>query len=563
MNSGFKIVIFLSVFLFGGIGESWAQIAVPKTVEPDRFRNRFKAPQIPRSDFKKSQTPLKKAEAARDDLMRFKFFIYKIEFEGYSIYRDTLFKKLEKYYRKRTISLFTLYQLADKITAKYRNDGYILSRAYVPAQNIRNGVAQIKIVEGYINKINLEGDFKNKRKIFDIYSKKILKSRPLDAKVMERYLLLFGDLPGMKVKTVITPSPDQQGASQLKVILSKKNWDANLGMDNRGNRFNGPFQASVGANLYSPVRETGQFGFQSIFTTQLKELQFFNFTYQDAISYEGTRFVGSVTSSFSQPGSNLETLDIEGDSLSISGSLFHPVIRSREMNLNFSFGFSAQDSETDIVGNISADDSLRILTLGASFDFVDKFRGINLMSIDLSQGLDILSANQSGSANLSRADGKSDFTKFSGILTRLQNIKGGFSFLGAMNWQYSLDNLLSSQEFGVGGSQFVRAYDSSEITGEQGIALKLEFQYGFQDGKERYPDYQTYAFYDYGTVWNKDPDDNTKAREGIDAIGAGVRFNINEMISGYAELDLPLARRIGSEDNKDPRFFFSVASRFN
>jgi hemolysin activation/secretion protein len=280
MKSGFKIVFFLSVFLLGGVGESWAQIAVPKTVELDRFRNRFNTPQIPISDFKKTQTPLKKAEAARDDLMRFKFFIYKIEFEGYSIYRDTFFKKLEKHYRKRTISLFTLYKLADKITAKYRNDGYILSRAYVPAQNIRNGVAQIKIVEGYINKINLEGDFKNKRKIFDIYSKKILKSRPLDAKVMERYLLLFGDLPGIEVKTVITPSPDQQGASQLKVILSKKHWDANLGMDNRGNRFNGPFQATVGANLYSPIRETGQFGFQSIFTTQLKELQFFSYCWK-------------------------------------------------------------------------------------------------------------------------------------------------------------------------------------------------------------------------------------------------------------------------------------------
>ncbi len=380
---------------------------------------------------------------------------------------------------------------------------------------------------------------------------------------MERYLLLLGDLPGMEVKTVITPSPEQPGASQLKVILSKKHWDANLGMDNRGNRFNGPFQASVGANLYSPIRETGQFAFQSIFTTQLSELQFFNFTYQDAVSYEGTRFVTSVTSSFSQPGSNLEILDIEGDSLSISGTLFHPVIRSREKNLNLSFGFSAQDSETDIVGNVSADDSLRIITLGASYDFVDRFRGINLATIDFSQGLNILSANESGSANLSRADGKSDFTKFSGTLTRLQNIKGGLSFLGAMSWQYSLDSLLSSQEFGVGGSQFVRAYDSSEITGEQGVALKLELQYGFREQKEKYPDYQIYVFYDYGSVWNKNPGDNTKAREGLDAIGSGIRFNINEMISGYAELDLPTARRIGSEDNKDPRFFFSVVSRFN
>ena len=52
------------------------------------------------------------------------------------------------------------YAIADRITTKYRNDGYILSRAIVPAQRISGGALQVQVVEGYIKDFRIDTSFK-------------------------------------------------------------------------------------------------------------------------------------------------------------------------------------------------------------------------------------------------------------------------------------------------------------------------------------------------------------------------------------------------------------------
>ncbi|AOU98912.1 hypothetical protein BI364_13960 [Acidihalobacter yilgarnensis] len=47
----------------------------------------------------------------------------------------------------RLLSLRELESLAGKITDLYRDRGYFLSRAYVPAQTINNGIVEIDVVE--------------------------------------------------------------------------------------------------------------------------------------------------------------------------------------------------------------------------------------------------------------------------------------------------------------------------------------------------------------------------------------------------------------------------------
>ena len=49
----------------------------------------------------------------------------------------------------------TVYSLAQKITAKYGNDGYVLSRAIVPPQNLdpSGAIVTIEVIEGYVDKV--------------------------------------------------------------------------------------------------------------------------------------------------------------------------------------------------------------------------------------------------------------------------------------------------------------------------------------------------------------------------------------------------------------------------
>jgi hemolysin activation/secretion protein len=211
---------------------------------------------------------------------------------------------------------------------------------------------------------------------------------------------------------------------------------------------------------------------------------------------------------------------------------------------------------------LDSEDRLRIVNLGLSYDFVDQYRGVNLVSFNLSKGFDIFDSTKTESENLTRSVGHSDFTKLSGQVLRLQQLAPSWMLLGAFSWQYSFEKLLASEEFGVGGAQFGRAYDSSEITGDQGMAFKLELQKAFQPKKKYLRDVQAYTFFDYGAVWNRIPISTGSTVQDLNSLGLGIRFNVTDRISGYLEWDKPLNQEVSAEGNKDGRFFFSLSARF-
>ena len=156
----------------------------------------------------------------------------------------------------------------------------------------------------------------------------------------------------------------------------------------------------------------------------------------------------------------------------------------------------------------------------------------------------------------------SAFTKFSGEALRLQQLAPSWVLLGAMSWQYSFEKLLASEEFGVGGSQFGRAFDSSEITGDHGIAFKLELQKTFQINKAYINEIQAYTFFDHGTVWNRLKTSTGSNKQDLNSIGLGFRFDLANHLSGYLELDKPLNRDVAAQGNKDTRMFFSLSANF-
>ena len=122
--------------------------------------------------------------------------------------------------------------------------------------------------------------------------------------------------------------------------------------------------------------------------------------------------------------------------------------------------------------------------------------------------------------------------------------------------------MLASEEFGVGGSQFGRAYDSSEITGDHGIAFKIELQKALRPKWEYLSDLQFYSVIDYGSVWNKVETSTGGKRQDRTSMGLGARFNLTDSVSGYLELNKPISNAVAAKGSKDPRLFFSISKRF-
>ena len=124
--------------------------------------------------------------------------------------------------------------------------------------------------------------------------------------------------------------------------------------------------------------------------------------------------------------------------------------------------------------------------------------------------------------------------------------------------------MLTAEQFGLGGASFGSAYDPSEITGDSGIAGRVELQYNRSGDFEYVPSYQLYGFYDIGNVWIRNNSAGQKASESLADTGIGVRFNVMEPVSGGLELAVPLTRQVAADgqDGKSPRLFFSLAYHF-
>lgn len=554
-------VVFLPFLILFSANATWGQ-QIPKSAQPERFEQRFDKPPAPKSTLE-PVTPELKKPTPPVEMEKVKFNLMGIVVEGSTVYQDSDFLPYYEEFLGKEISLAKVYEIAGVITARYRNDGYILSRANVPAQRIQNGVVRIQVIEGFVDKIEIDGEIRGRKGRLKSYTDKIAASKPLQVKVLERYLLLIDDLPGVSVESVLTPSQETPGAANLTLLVKHKTVDGYVSLDNRGSRFNGPIQGSAGANLNSILGLYEQTGFNFVTTEPTKELIYFNGLHEQQIGGEGTKFILSGSLSRTEPGSTLEVFNVEGDSATISTLITHPFIRSREENLSGRFGFLVRNSETDILGSLSSEDRLRIFSLGFSYDFVDKLRGVSLLALQFSQGANILNATESGSANLSRAQGKSDFSKLSTNLWRKQTIVGGWSVLVEAAGQYAFDTLLASEEFGFGGAQFGRGYDSSEISGDHGASVKAELQYFHNVGKKYFKSLQAYGFYDFGSVWQKGNDFTGSDRQAsLSSAGGGVRFNLTDWLSGYVEAAKPLDDQVIAEGDNDIRGFASLVARF-
>ncbi len=588
-------------FVLPSIGAHAQDVDLPKPVEPGVIEKGFEKPELPRATFERL------LEESSDDIppneaREISLHLTSVIVEGATVYSDADFAPIYGDLMGQDVTLFDIFLVADAITTMYRNDGYILSRALVPAQRISNGSVVIQVLEGFVSNFSIEvqqpgaeeqdenpADLEpsagedeegavqiqgpqlgpHERALLESYGRKIMRARPLSADTLERYILLADDLPGLTVSSLLTPG-DQQGASDLILLVEQDKHDGFLTVDNRGTRFIGPIQYQSGNILNSVGGFFEETTIRAILAHPAKELKFVEVTEVVPLGSEGTTIELQVQGSNSRPDffndQALRDLTIESRNKFASATLEHPIIRSRRQNLSVSFGVDFRDTKVDLraLDTRFSEDRIRVASLGATYDFVDTFDGVNLIGLEVRRGFNVLGASSEGQSDArSRGDGHARFTTVNANLFRLQRIIPGITVLGAVSAQWSADQLLAAEEFGFGGPDFGRAYDPSEFLGDHGVALKIEPQWGETIGWPGFHDYQVYGFYDFGAVWNINAG-VARSRETAASAGFGIRLNFTEWFTANGEFAMPLTRDVDARgaDGDGRRFFFSVIVRY-
>jgi hemolysin activation/secretion protein len=509
-----------------------AQI-VPPSDQPGRERQRFQPPVVPLAQPGGATITVPGIEAP-PGAAETTLVIRAIRITGATVYSEAQLAELYAGLIGRKVSLQAVYELAGRITAKYGADGYVLSRAIVPVQELdpNGAVVKIQVVEGYIETVEWPRDLLARfRDFFTYYGARITAERPVNIRTIERYLLLAGDLPGLKFKNSIKPHPTQVGAAVLVVEVTQyKPMDFFGRFDNRGTHARGPLEylGSITGNNWLGWHE--QLNLTAAAATQTGELQFYSGTYRQVLTPEGLTFFANGSYGFGRPdlGEGQAFLLYHTRSLYLESGLSYPIIRARERNLSVAglvFGTEDRGIFFDEPGlPPSTLDRLRGFRLRAEADSADETGAINQLFFVFSHGYQGLGSTKNGSDLASRANGRVDFTKMELTLSRLQPLFDQFSLLVAAYGQYALTPLLVSELCGYGGRVFGRAFDPSQFVSDTCIEALAELRYDIPLQLPGLSQAQLYGFMDHGWLHNIAPVPGTFENVDAASIGAGLRL---------------------------------------
>ena len=546
--------------------------SLPGSVSPGRIPGQIPLPQSPQLNFPEIVVP-PPSQAVPKGAAGAQFALSDVIISGATVYPSSAFRALYADSIGKSVSVADLYAWADKITERYRKDGYILSKAVVPAQHIRGGVIRLQVIEGFLGQVKIQGAT---TPLLREYADELAQSRPLNTRDLERYLLLANDLPGYSVRAVLSPSASVPGASDLTLVSTHKLVDTQFSVDNQGTFYIGPWEGTAVASLNDAFGHGERLTARMSTTPSIRELQLFGVTATIPIDAHGLSLIVDANRTRARPGYTLSQFKphTQGDAVTVS--LQKTLIRSRAQTLSVTGGLNYEDSVSVLTPPgadtaPSSNDKLWVLRFGSSYSLTDSYGGRNDATVQVSHGLRMANASRPQRANISKKFGRTDFTKLTATVSRLQAITGPYAVLGAVTGQVTPgQSLLSAEQFGVGGAAFGRGYDPSELTGDNGVAAKLEFQATYGLAYYRLQTAQFFAFYDAGYVRSRYPfsiNADTQSHATLASTGGGVRLALKGGYLTTFEIAKPLTRppaifvgHLG--DPKAPRFYFSFIASF-
>ncbi len=482
-----------------------------------------------------------------------------VQFEGMTVFTPEAVKDIYAAYQGMDVTLEVAWLIAAQLKQRYQEAGYFLSDVFVPEQRIRDGLITIRVVEGYIGQVELNDPIAGEP-IVKALIQGLTAQRPVTSEALESFLLRMNDLPGVVFRAVMSP-PEEQQAGGVKITLmpAKEEGRGAISFDNYGSRFLGPHEITFIYDMnIVPLQQTvaalsSALPFEELYFASLKHA----IPLTPSLSVELT---GSASKAY--PGHTIKALDVEARSFSGGAAFCYKPVRQRQENLTLRLGVDAIHTHSDTLSVPLVRESTRALRAGIAYDGVDAWRGQNIVEVSVSHGLEIFNASETGELNLSRAQAAPNYTKANLLYTRMQHISSDWMAIAVLSGQLSSDPLYTSEEFGYGGQTFGRAYDNSEIIGDNGVMGSFELRYGgisMGDPISATP----YAFYDIGKVWSEGT--GQPSASGSSA-GAGLRFAGSHLIQGNLGIAFPLTKPandpIYGVSDKGPRVLLQLSKGF-
>ena len=500
--------------------------------------------------------------------------VKKIRVQGYTIFSDQEIAKIIKPYQGKKLDFRQLRKITEAITNLYVSKGYITSGAFLPNQEIVEGIINIRVVEGKLEDLNIKG----LKHLQENYVRSCIRSAqklskpntesqsislsdqspPLNIKNIESELDLLKRDPSIKnIEAELVKGTEPNLSILLIEVEETSPYDAKLSFDNYRSPSVGEFQGTIEAG-YRNFLGVSDRAFAQYNLTE--GLDAYSVGYGTAIASPKN---GTLSFEYRNGDSkiieNFEEANIRAESDTVSLQYRRPIIYQAEREIAWGLAFERQNSETFILDDqpfsFTADPQQTnsvISVLKLTGDWIERsptsVLGVNS---ELNFGLDVFDAT----VNDNTPDGLFFSWLGQGQWTKALNQDRNLLFVTRLTTQLSPDSLLPLEQFTLGGVGTVRGYRQNQEVGDNAVVGTVEVYVPLIGDRISSSKLNLVPFFDGGTVW----DNNSNEAEALTSLGLGLDWQFKEFLSLRVDWGIPLINTSDRGDSlQDNGFAFSL-----
>ncbi len=477
---------------FMGAGQTLVEAAVNPTdiagMQMERDRRDIEREQVREQiaedeAARKSQVEQGEASSTENADTEIHFELKKVEWNPSAILTQEELQAVTDAYIGRQITAKDLLEMTDKITALYREKGYMTCGA-VLNRRIHDGVAKIRLVEGRTENVSVSGN----RSTRENYITGRLGLKPgeiANIAKLNKDLRWFHGTNDIQLRVVIKPGA-AEGTTDYEIIaFEPQNQTVTLyldndGYDNSGRWRQGIFYAMRSLSGYrdalrgSFIRSQGTKAWTMGYSIPLSQRGM-----RLDLNYSGNRM--KITNG------ELKNLGVRGKAQSFSLNWRVPFYITAHSRHETGLQYIYQTSKTDWgYGSVSwTDDKInRVIPYVSFTHYGNSSVFYHKHSFVFAKRRDI--------------DGNSDSANLYRLSSFWQKRYGGGQFWQArLEGQWSSeDNLASSDRFFIGGVTSVRGYEEGFIGGPKGMTANLEYHVPLDKARR----FSLFPFVDWGTI---------------------------------------------------------------
>lgn len=446
--------------------------------------------------------------------------------DGQDIYSEDTLKALLADKKGKNLSFKDIQDGADRITRYFRQKGYIVAKTYIPPQDVTAGIVHYHVEIGRFDTPSIT----NKTNIRDSAIRKqaqaVKEGEYVTRDKLERAVWLVSDMAGADARVALSRG---RNPGTVKLDMTVEPYVGKHGLvsaDNYGSRAMGYNEYSLDYDFWNPARN-GDHLMASISTTS-RHMFNWGTNYITPLAKDGLKLtVGYNVFSYDM-GDEWAMYKGVGTSRVTSLGLDYAIRRSRRHNLytGLRFEHSEIKDEYRAYDATYGDKTGNALVLSLYGDDQDT-AGMTDWRLDWKLGH--INNRAFHSDNIyarwmaGDPDTNGDYSKIRGHIERHQNINERSYLLLSAYGQYAFTPLDSSEHFSLGGPYGVKAYPTSEGSGDSGYITRAEYRWLIP--LEAHDQQLQLAFYaEHGGVWidRNGGDSGTRNHRNLQGAGIGI-----------------------------------------